>query len=212
MNLNTKRDFNKDAATWDENPGRVRVAQKIAETIIATGMLDKRDLLMDFGCGTGLVSLALEPLVDTITGVDSSRGMLDVFNNKIKHYAIDNVNTALVDIDNAELPSGPFNCIVSSMTMHHIKDIPLLLKKFHAILEKNGNLFIADLDSENGNFHENNDGVFHLGFNRNKFTSLLEDAGFGSVSAQTATEIQKPDSQGRSTTFTVFLLTAVRNT
>ena len=95
--------------------------------------------------------------------------------------------------------------------MHHIKDIPLLLKKLHAILDKNGKLFIADLDSENGTFHENSDGVFHLGFDRFKFTSLLVDAGFGSVTAQTATEIQKPDSQGRSKTFTVFLLTAVKN-
>ncbi|HMA64981.1 MAG TPA: class I SAM-dependent methyltransferase, partial [Chitinispirillaceae bacterium] len=129
--MNTVRDFNIDAATWDENPGRVKVAQKIAASIISTGMLDKRDTLMDFGCGTGLVSLALEPHVDKITGVDSSRGMLDVFNNKIKHYAIDNVTTALVDIDKSDLPSGPFNCIVSSMTMHHIKDIPLLLKKLH---------------------------------------------------------------------------------
>jgi cyclopropane fatty-acyl-phospholipid synthase-like methyltransferase len=209
--MNIVRDFNKDAATWDENPGRVKVAQKIAASIISTSMLDKRDTLMDFGCGTGLVSLALEPHVDTITGVDSSRGMLDVFNNKIKHYAIDNVTTALVDIDKSDLPSGPFSSIVSSMTMHHIKDIPLLLKKLHVALDKKGKLFIADLDSENGTFHENNDGVFHFGFERNELSSLLADAGFGSIAAQTAAEIHKPDSQGRSTAFTVFLLTAVKN-
>jgi len=208
--MNTVRNFNKDAATWDENPGRVKVAHKIAETIISTGMLSKRDTLLDFGCGTGLVSLALEPHVDSITGVDSSSGMLDVFNNKIRHCAINTINTTLVDIDKADLPSGPFNCVVSSMTMHHIKDIPPLLKKFYSILDKNGKIFIADLDSENGNFHENNDGVFHFGFDRKEFTSLLEDAGFGSITAQTATEMHKPDSQGRSTTFTVFLLTAFK--
>jgi ubiquinone/menaquinone biosynthesis C-methylase UbiE len=208
--MNTVRDFNKDAATWDENPGRVKVAHKIAETIISTAMLDKRDTLLDFGCGTGLVSLALESHVDTITGVDSSSGMLDVFNTKIRHYAIDTINTTLVDIDKASLPSGPFNCIVSSMTMHHIKDIPSLLKKFYSVLDKNGKLFIADLDSESGNFHENNDGVFHFGFDRKEFTSLLTDAGFGSVAASTAAEINKPGTQGSSTTFTVFLLTAVK--
>lgn len=209
--MNTVRDFNTDAATWDENPGRVRVAQQIAETIISTGMLDKRDTLMDFGCGTGLVSLALEPHVDVIIGVDSSHGMLDVLNNKIKHYGIDNVSTALVDIDKDDLPAGPFKCIVSSMTIHHIKDIPLLLKKFHAILDNKGTLFIADLDSENGAFHDNNDGVFHFGFDRNELSALLADAGFNSITAQTAAEIHKPDRQGRSTTFSVFLLTAIKN-
>jgi ubiquinone/menaquinone biosynthesis C-methylase UbiE len=208
--MNTARDFNKDAATWDENPGRVRVAQKIADTIISTGLLERTDRLMDFGCGTGLVSLALEPHVDAITGVDSSHGMLDVFNNKIRHYGISNVSTALVDIDKADLPTGPFNCIVSSMTMHHIKDIPLLLKKMHAVIDKKGKLFVADLDSESGAFHDNNDGVFHFGFDRKKFSTLLSDAGFCSVTAQTAAEIQKPDNQGGTATFSVFLLTAVK--
>lgn len=210
--MNTKRDFNKDAANWDENPGRVKVAQKIASAIISTGQLNKRDVLMDFGCGTGLVSLALEPHVDAIVGVDSSSGMLGVFNNKIKHYAINSISTALVDTDKADLPSGPFNCIVSSMTMHHIKDIPLLLKKFHAVLDKKGKLFIADLDCENGTFHDNNDGVFHFGFDRNKFSALLADAGFSSVTALAAAEIQKPDSQGTITTFSVFILTAIKDT
>jgi ubiquinone/menaquinone biosynthesis C-methylase UbiE len=209
--MNTVRNFNKDAATWDENPGRVRVAQNIAAAIISTGMLDKRDTLMDFGCGTGLVSLALEPHVDTITGVDSSAGMLNVFNNKIRHYAIDNLSTALVDIDQTDLPAGPFKGILSSMTMHHIKDIPLLLNKFHAVLDKKGKLFIADLDSESGAFHDNNDGVFHFGFDRKEFISLVANAGFSTITTQTAAEIHKPDSQGRSTTFTVFLLTAFKN-
>jgi cyclopropane fatty-acyl-phospholipid synthase-like methyltransferase len=208
--MNTVRDFNKDAATWDENPGRVKVAQNIAATIISSDILDKHDTLMDFGCGTGLVSLALEPYVATITGVDSSRGMLDVFNNKISHYSLGNVRTVHVDIDKEDLPSGPFSCVVSSMTMHHIKDIPLLLKKFFAVLGKKGKLIIADLDSENGTFHDNNDGVFHFGFSRKEFIALLQDAGFGSVTEKTAAAIQKPDSQGKITTFTVFLLTALK--
>lgn len=209
--MNTIRDFNKDAATWDENPGRVKVAQNIAAAIVSTGMLDKNDVLMDFGCGTGLVSLALEPHVAAITGVDSSAGMLDMFNKKIMHYAINNISTALVDIDTTELPAGPFNCVVSSMTMHHIAVIPLLLKKLCTVLDKNGKIFIADLDSENGSFHDNNDGVFHFGFDRNEFASLVANAGFNTIATQTAAEIHRPDSQGRTTTFNVFLLTAIKN-
>ena len=39
--------------------------------------------VLDFGCGTGLVTLQLQPRVRTITGADTSHAMLDVLKAKI---------------------------------------------------------------------------------------------------------------------------------
>ncbi len=72
------RDFDKEAALWDENPGRVKVAKDVAAAILQNVTITADMRALDFGCGTGLVTLQLQPLVKSITGMDSSRGMLDI--------------------------------------------------------------------------------------------------------------------------------------
>ena len=44
--------------------------------------------LLDFGCGTGLISLHLQPHVRSLWGVDTSSGMLEVFQGKLKDRGI----------------------------------------------------------------------------------------------------------------------------
>ena len=39
------------------------------------------------------------------------------------------------------------------MTLHHIPDTNGILNKFHALLEPNGYLLVADLEKEDGSFH-----------------------------------------------------------
>jgi hypothetical protein len=67
---------------------------------------------------------------------------------------------------------------------------------------------LADLDAEGGQFHEDNTGVFHFGFDRAALRSLCLDAGFVEVADLTATEIEKPDRNGALRRFPVFLLIA----
>ena len=90
-----KRNFDQDAALWDDNPGRVKVASDIARMIMAEIPLKVTMDVLDFGCGTGLVTLALQPFVRSITGMDSSRGMLDVLNRKISERGLSNVVTVI---------------------------------------------------------------------------------------------------------------------
>ncbi|MFA7695822.1 MAG: hypothetical protein WCX63_09830, partial [Methanoregula sp.] len=52
-----KRDFNTAAATWDENPGRVKMAHTVAHAILGTVKPGPDRDVLDFGCGTGLLSL-----------------------------------------------------------------------------------------------------------------------------------------------------------
>ena len=57
--------------------------------------------VLDFGCGTGLLSPALRPDVHTITAVDRPQGMLDVLEAKIKAQGLKNVRTRHVDLEQA---------------------------------------------------------------------------------------------------------------
>ncbi|MBV5318558.1 MAG: class I SAM-dependent methyltransferase [Desulfobulbaceae bacterium] len=203
-----KRDFDQEAAVWDEHPTRVRLAKDIAGAIVGQGVVKPETAALDFGCGTGLVTLRLQPLVRSITGVDSSQGMLEVFSAKIAQLQFTNVRAQFCDPDQGDRLSGSYDLVVSSMTLHHIKEIVPLFAQFYAILAPGGYLCLADLDVEDGRFHDSPAGVFHYGFDREVLRQSLIAAGFVGGETVTASEIEKPGSNGAIRRFPVFLMTA----
>ncbi len=84
--------FDREALTWDDNPVRVGVAQNIARAMSSAIPLNAAMTAIDFGCGTGLISLALQPYFKHITGIDTSLGMIDVLKSKISAANITNIN------------------------------------------------------------------------------------------------------------------------
>jgi 2-polyprenyl-3-methyl-5-hydroxy-6-metoxy-1,4-benzoquinol methylase len=201
-----KKDFDQEAATWDEEPRRVKLVQDIADAISRAVVLTPDMDVMDFGCGTGLLTLRLQPLVHSITGVDSSQGMLDVLKAKIEQRHLSNVRPQLIDIEQRNALTGRYHLIATSMTFHHVRDIKPLLQQFHAVLDPAGYLCIADLDLEGGRFHSSNEGVFHFGFDRAMLRQSLLEAGFDDVMDTTAAEMVKPGPDGTNERFTVFLI------
>jgi len=183
------------------------VAQDIAQSMIREITLTPDMDVLDFGCGTGLLTFALQPFVRSITGVESSQGMLNVFKAKIKEQNLNNVKAEYIDLDKGDVLTGSYHLIVSSMTLHHIKNITPLLKQFYSILLPSGRLAIADLDLDDGQFHSNNEGVFHLGFDRKELHNIFTDTGFRDVQHLTAAQVEKPVGDGPTRLFTLFLIT-----
>jgi len=182
------------------------VAEAIFNSIAENLEFSKEMDVMDFGCGTGLLSLRILPLAHSVTGIDSSSGMLEVLNSKIAAQNLTMIKTLLIDIDKGEALNGSYDAVTSSMTMHHIKYPGPLIKQFHRIIKPGGYLCIADLDPDDGKFHENNDGVFHKGFQRDEMKGFFSDAGFSEISDVTAAEISKPGTDGNINRFSIFLI------
>ena len=201
-----QRDFDQEAATWDENPARARLASDVAAAIRAEVTLTPDMDVLDFGCGTGLVTFQLQPHVRFVTGVDSSQGMLDVVHAKVARMGVTNVRTRHLHLEKGESLEGRFHLVVSSMTLHHVKEIRPLLDQFRQVLVPAGQLCLADLDPDDGQFHANKDGVFHFGFDRAALRRTCEEAGFIDVHDRTAAEVTKPTSAGPTRTFSVFLI------
>ena len=201
-----KRDFDKEASSWDEHPSRVKLANDVA-TAISKHITLRSDMdVLDFGCGTGLLTLLLQPYVRSITGADSSEGMLDIFKKKIAERDLRNVNALLLDLDKGDVLKGNYHLIVSNMTLHHIKETRPLLDRFSEIMAPAGYLCVTDLDPEEGRFHDDNTGVFHFGFDRESLRKAFADAGFDHIQDTTAAEIMKPAPDGKMRRFTVFLI------
>src|SRR4030065_1087547 len=186
-----KTDFDQKAAAWDENPMRVKLANDVAETIIREIRPTQDMAARAYGGGTGLVTLRLQPFVKSITGVDSSRGMLEVIQGKLENQGLSNVHTQFVDFEQGGKVEGKFHLVVSSMTLHHVKEPAVFLKQLYDLLAPEGYLGIADLDKEDGTFHDDNKGVLHFGFERVHLKGLLEETGFHDLRDVTATTVVK---------------------
>jgi len=204
------RDFDTAAATWDEEPKRLKLAGDIAATIKASIPLSSSMDMMDFGCGTGLLALQLHPLVGSVTGVDSSKGMLEILAAKAENMGLANVSVLHRDMAKGDALEGSFDLITCSMAFHHIPDTRQTLHCLHERLKPGGYLAVADLDPDDGQFHEDATGVHHNGFDRVQMKAMFEQAGLADVGYVTATTVKKPSAEGELRAFDIFLITGRR--
>ncbi|MEO1270777.1 MAG: class I SAM-dependent methyltransferase [Myxococcota bacterium] len=196
--------FKDKAADWDARPLPAQISQGVFDALKRSVALSSEQTVMDFGAGTGLICTKLAPLVDRVLAVDISEAMLTTLAQKREHHE-GNVEIFCQDIL-AEPLGREVDLVVSAMAMHHIEDTRALLNTLREHLTVGGQLAIADLDTEEGDFHPpETEGVFHAGFDRGMLGALLEEVGFTEPRFMTACEVEKNAKR-----YPIFLVTAAR--
>lgn len=199
--------FDERARDWDSDPRKVERARAVADAMRQAVPLSNEMKALEYGCGTGLLSFALQSDLGPITLADTSQGMLDVLSEKIASAGVTNMHPVRLDLVSDPLPAGRYDLTYSLMTLHHIHDVKMVLSKFHELLLPHGLLLAADLDKEDGSFHTDGTTDVHLGFDRTELQKMVEAAGFGNVRFSTAYEIKKQIGNEEKT-FPVFLMIA----
>jgi ubiquinone/menaquinone biosynthesis C-methylase UbiE len=170
--------FDSVAHTWDENPDRMQRLYVLVAEIKSLIQEKKYSSAFEYGCGTGNLSLMLKDRFTNITMADSSKGMLDVLQEKLNKENVLHLNPLFLDLEK-ESYAGSFDLIYTFMTLHHVKNLELVLQRFYEMLNTQGMLIIADLDKEDGSFHANQDeGYVHYGFKKTVMEQLLLNHGF----------------------------------
>ncbi len=200
--------FDQEAATWDSHPYRIERARVIAQGIRADVPVTPQMTAFEYGCGTGLLSFALQPYLGQITLADSSSGMLAVLDEKIASAGIHNMTSLKVDLVTDPLPEVKVQLIYTLMTLHHIPETGKVLEGFYHLLESPGYLCIADLDQEDGSFH-GPEFTGHKGFDRAELGRQVREIGFREVYFRTIYETPR-QVEGGTKSFPLFLMTAVK--
>ncbi|OHB54813.1 MAG: hypothetical protein A2173_09960 [Planctomycetes bacterium RBG_13_44_8b] len=188
--METNEYFDKQAAEWDNKHLRIERSQIIADFICKKIPLNKKFEVLDYGCGTGLLTFLLADKVASVCCADVSDGMLTEVQKKIDARNVKNVRTVNFDIIKDKPLDKKFDLIVSAMTMHHIADAPAAITKLTELLKPGGWFAIADLCTEDGSFHTGGQTIHH-GLEPDKLKKHLESIGICPADYQNIFEIEK---------------------
>lgn len=209
--MTCSKHFDAKAREWDEHPGKRKVAQVFVTELQKNVALDPAMNLLEFGCGTGLVSMELHRQVASITLLDTSPEMIKVVQGKITQQGITNMHPRLGELSTIDQAKERFDLIYSNMALHHVIHVQQTLAKLVQLLKPCGILCIGDLETEDGSFHQDEMQVHH-GFDCPQLTSTLVQLGLNIEHCYCSYTMQKTDAEGQIRNYPLFFLQARKPT
>lgn len=168
-----KHDFNHKAETFD-SPKNIFLANLVCQAVEKQIDLLSDKEILDFGGGTGLLTLPLAKQVKSVTLVDISEKMLEQARLKAEQQDIKNIQFLEQDLLKNPMEQE-FDLIVVSRVLHHMPDLDEALSLFHQHLKEDGQLLLADFTKTEANHH---------GFDLAELEKQLIEHGFSSVNSQ----------------------------
>jgi len=194
--------FDARAHEWDKDKMHMERSVAIAAELEKMIPLDHSMKVLEYGAGTGILSFLLKDRFSEITLMDNSQEMIKVCEAKTKYHKTNHIIPIWFDLEHKNF-DGKFDLIYNQMVLHHIVDFKAIIKTFYSLLNHGGYLAIADLYTEDGSFH-GIDVKVHLGFDPDKLTDMLKNAGFKNIAYKTCFEVKRESGK----IFPVFLLKA----
>ncbi|MFC7782895.1 class I SAM-dependent methyltransferase [Rossellomorea sp. GCM10028870] len=175
-----------DMAKRYDTEERKELATVIVKEVRSKLQNSKSKSLLDYGSGTGLISLALSDLVDSILLVDSSEQMLEVAKAKISQKGITNSEVLYSDFTQGT-PDLKADIVLMSLVLLHIPETKKILQELFTILNDGGKLIIVDFDKNEQISHPK----VHNGFDHENLKEKLSEVGFTSTEIKTFHHGQK---------------------
>ncbi len=135
------------AATWHDNPAVRRYAGEAHASLQAVLEREGVELaecdVLDFGCGTGLLTAAMAPQARTIVGLDTSPAMIECF-----RATVANAGWGHVRVETGPLPAtARFHLVVASSALGFVPDLPATVALLASHLRSGGLLVQWDWEA-----------------------------------------------------------------
>jgi Methylase involved in ubiquinone/menaquinone biosynthesis len=201
-------DFAERAEKWDANPVRVAMVRALYAEVLRElpALAGKR--VLEFGCGTGTLGLRLgREHGARLIFVDTSPAMLAVLRGKLAAAPLAEAQVLEGELSALPLNAASVDAVLCSMSLHHVEDVPGMLRQFRRLLRPGGLVLVADALPEDGSFHAPAT-VPHNGFDPAALAGQFAAAGFAAGPHRVFHLLQKPAADGAPREYPLFLLAA----
>ena len=133
-----------NATVWDKRSKKYDDAIKghdalYEKTIERTeALLSPSDVVLDFACASGEISIDIAPHVQRVHGIDTAGKMIELANEKAGIRQMDNIIFDQMDVFNPNLDSRSFSAIVAFSIFHLVDDAPKVLARLNDLMTAGG--------------------------------------------------------------------------
>jgi len=141
--------MNKSERFWDKTASQYdQIESKDEQTYIniikrTKTHLKISDVVLDYGCGTGLIANEISEYVKGIHAIDISSNMIAIAEKKAQARNIANIKYAHATLFDERYKKGSFDVILAFHVLHLLEDEPILLQRMNELLKPGGLLISA---------------------------------------------------------------------
>ncbi|KAG1868895.1 S-adenosyl-L-methionine-dependent methyltransferase [Suillus tomentosus] len=146
-----KNYFNEHGHHYNDHPDGHELARRLGAAMInAYPFEEDSTLVLDYACGTGLISRQLAAHAKCIVGVDISQTMVDQYNQSLFNQGIppEEMRAVCCDLTTEapnQLDGMKFDVVVCASAYHHFPSIEDVTKALASYLKPGGSLLVTDL-------------------------------------------------------------------
>ncbi len=126
--------WDKKASNYQRFDGKVStIQQQIFAKALAWGVDFSGKEILDIGCGTGVWTIFLSKIAKDITGIDSSKNMIEILNEDAKRFGVTNLTSEVCSWREFK-PTKHFDIAICTMSPAIASDEDFI--KFHNIAKQ----------------------------------------------------------------------------
>ncbi len=159
--------------------------------------------VVDFGCGTGVLSVELARWAHRVTAIDRSPVALEAARVRARREGLGNIHFVEADLHALPKNLGGKDLVVISQSLHHVEQPERVLAGAARVLKPGGRVVVLELMPHDEQWVKARLGHHHLGFEPSSLVAAMGAAGFSDVALT-------PSARDGGSAFRAFLLTGSR--
>ena len=140
----TKEEFTRQSGAMQEAKifTDTDVINRISAAVLRNG---RRIKVLDVGCGPGILTIALAPLVHEVVALDLTPEMIAQAKKRSDWLGLKNVRFEVGRAEELPFSDGYFDVVVTRLMLHHLLSPTSAVKEMTRVTRKGGLLVVADI-------------------------------------------------------------------
>lgn len=199
--------FDAVAGEWDRFQGPFYSAGVREAALLR--LLPRGLRVADIGCGTGLLTLALAGVAETVDAVDSSDRMVRLAREKLRRAGAANVTVRRASAEKLPFEDGSLDAVFAFHLLRHLVRPADALGEFGRVVKAGGRVVLVELEPHGIRALRAATGSHHLGLPRETVRAALRRGGFCDARFSSLSPYRVPSESGE-TALATYIVDAVR--